>query len=243
VEVPGGLQDRGPYRSHVRRRPHGTEPQTAREILRRCVPGDPVPKLASLDHRCARQRRGADELGKKLLSYLLDKPFQYYDDLVINKREFDLFRYAANARPIPAESVEKRADGKYHNVSHPNWGIQQPLQPHFGGRVLAIMNGGSFSTTCEFLSNLHYRKRATFLGEEAAGGYYGNTSGRSALVTLPNTNVRVVIPLETYYLAVKGAPNPSRSILPDVEVKPAIQDLLSGNDRAMAKAIELAHGQ
>jgi C-terminal processing protease CtpA/Prc len=180
---------------------------------------------------------GADELGKKVLSFLLDKPFQYYDDLIINKREFDFFRYAANARPIPAESVEKRADGKYHNITHPNSGIQQPLPPHFAGRVVAIMNGGSFSTTCEFLSNLHYRKRATFVGEEAAGGYYGNTSGYGAQVTLPNTKVRVSIPLQTYYLAVKNAPHPHGSIPPDVEVKPTIRDLLSGNDTAMAKAI------
>jgi C-terminal processing protease CtpA/Prc len=180
---------------------------------------------------------GADELGKKVLSFLLDKPFQYYDDLVINKREFDFFRYAANARPIPAESVEKRADGKYHNITHPNSGVQPPVQPHFAGRVVAIMNGGSFSTTCEFLSNLHYRKRATFVGEEAAGGYYGNTSGRGALVTLPNTKVRVSIPLQTYYLAVKDAPRPNGSIPPDIEVKPTIRDLLSGNDTAMAKAI------
>ena len=31
---------------------------------------------------------GEDELGKLLLSYLLDEPFKYYDDLVINARQF-----------------------------------------------------------------------------------------------------------------------------------------------------------
>lgn len=183
---------------------------------------------------------GADELGKKLLSFLVDQPFQYYDDLIYNAREFDFFRYVNDARPIPEDEVEKRADGKYHNIKHPNWGVQQPSQPHFAGQVLVLMNGGSFSTTCEFLSNLHYRKRATFVGEEAAGGYYGNTSGSVAAVILPSSKVVVRVPLMTYYLAVKGA-NPSRSILPDHEVKPGISDLLSGNDKVMAKAVELAH--
>ena len=183
---------------------------------------------------------GADELGKQLLSYLLDQPFQYYDDLVFNAREFDFFRYVNNARPIPEDVVEKRADGRYHNIKHPNWGLQQPRPPHFSGQVLVLMNGGSFSTTCEFLSNLHFRKRATFIGEEAAGGYYGNSSGAIASVALPNSKVLVRIPLMTYYLAVKDA-DPNRSILPDYEIKPAIQDLLSGRDKAMAKAVELAH--
>ena len=182
---------------------------------------------------------GSDFLGKKLLSFLLDEPFKYYDDLVFNAREFDFFRYADGAQPIPADTVEKRVDGKFHDIKHPNLGIQQLSQPHFAGKVVVLMNGGSFSTTCEFLSNLHYRKRAIFVGEEAGGGYYGNTSGRSARVTLPNTKVQVLVPLRTYYLAVKGG-NPNRSILPDYEVKPSINDFLSGNDTVMARAIEIA---
>ena len=102
-----------------------------------------------------------------------------------------------------------------------------------------LMNGGSFSTTCEFLSNLRDKKRGIFVGEEAGGGFYGNTSGPSVLITLPNTKVRVRIPLRTYYLAVKDG-QPNRSILPDYEVKPTISDLLSRNDPVMQQAIKLA---
>lgn len=182
---------------------------------------------------------GRDFLGKKLLSFLLDKPFFYYDDLIYNGSEFDFFRYAENAKPIPADTVEKRADGKYHDIKHPNLGIQQPSQPHFSGKVIVLMNGGSASTASEFLSNLHYNKRATFVGEEAGGGYYGNTSGPTIVATLPNTKVRLVVPLRTYYLAVKdGIPN--RSVLPDYEVRASIEDLLSDKDVAMLRALELA---
>jgi hypothetical protein len=49
----------------------------------------------------------------------------------------------------------------------------------------------------------------------------------------------VRVPLQTYYLAVKGG-DPQRSILPDVEVKPALQDLMAGTDPVMGKALELA---
>jgi len=183
---------------------------------------------------------GADELGKKLLSFLVDQPFRYYDDLVLNAREFSFGRYVeGGGGVIPASMVERGADGKFHNIQHPNWGIQQPSQPYFAGKVLALMNGGSFSTTCEFLSNLHSRKRATFIGEEAAGGYYGNTSGRVPTVILPNSKVSVRVPLQSYYLAVKGG-DPRRSILPDVEVKSSLQDLLEGRDPVMRKALGLA---
>jgi C-terminal processing protease CtpA/Prc len=183
---------------------------------------------------------GADELGKKLLSFLVDQPFEYYDDLVLNAREFSFSRYVeGGGGVIPESMLERRADGKFHNIQHPNLGLQQPSQPYFAGQVLALMNGGSFSTTCEFLSHLHSRKRAVFIGEEAAGGYYGNTSGRMPTVILPNSKVAVRVPLQTYYLAVQGG-DPRRSILPDVEVKPKIQDLLDGDDPITAKALELA---
>ena len=196
-------------------------------------------KSTSLIIDLRNSRGGRDFLGKKLLSFLIDQPFFYYDDLVYNGLEFDFFRYADGAKPIPADMVEKRADGKFHDIKHPNLGIQQPSQPNFSGQVVVLMNGGSFSTTCEFLSNLHDRKRAIFVGEEAGGGYFGNTSGPTVRVTLPNTQVRVIIPLRTYYLAVKdGIPN--RSILPDYEVKQSINDILSDNDTVMFRAIELA---
>lgn len=182
---------------------------------------------------------GRDFLGKKLLSFLLDKPFYYYDDLIYNGREFDFFRYAEDPKPIPADMAEKRADGKYHDIQHPNLGLQPPSQPYFSGKVIALMNGGSASTTSEFLSNLHYNRRATFVGEEAGGGYYGNTSGPTIRVTLPNTKVRLLVPLRTYYLAVKdGIPN--RSVLPDYEVKASIDDLVSGRDVVMIRALERA---
>jgi hypothetical protein len=38
---------------------------------------------------------------------------------------------------------------------------------------------------------------------------------------------------------VKGG-DPRRSVLPDAEVKPSLQDLLEGSDPVMGKALELA---
>ena len=112
-----------------------------------------------------------------------------------------------NFKGLPPEAqslVQKGADGKYHVVGHPNWGQQQPTEPLFAGKVFALMNGGSFSTTCEFLSTLHHHRRATFIGEEAAGGYYGNTSGMDVPVTLPHSKLVPPVNLVGYYLAIDG---------------------------------------
>jgi hypothetical protein len=104
--------------------------------------------------------------------------------------------------PLPAALLERQPNGKYRAVKHPNWGTQQPSKPAFRGQVYILINGNSFSTTAEFLSHVHFRKRATFIGEESGGGYYGNSSGFMPRLVLPNTKAMVSVPLMTYYLSV-----------------------------------------
>jgi hypothetical protein len=89
---------------------------------------------------------GEDEIGKILFSYFADGPFKWYDDVVLNGINFDFLRYVSDPDPIPADMVQRQADGKYHATGHPNWGVHQPLEPHFMGKVYVLMNGRSFST-------------------------------------------------------------------------------------------------
>jgi hypothetical protein len=133
--------------------------------------------------------------------------------------------------------VKPGPDRKYHMVGHPNWGTQQPANPHFGGKTVVLMNGGSFSTTCEFLSMLHERGGAAFVGEETGGGYYGNTSGADASLVLPNSKLILPLPLVGYYMAIEGTTQGAHGIRPDYPVSYSIEDILSARDRAMETAL------
>ncbi|HTD88471.1 MAG TPA: S41 family peptidase, partial [Candidatus Binatia bacterium] len=86
---------------------------------------------------------GLDAPGKQLFAFLWDKPFYYDEKMVVNAREFDFFKYDSEAKPIRADLVEQQPNGRFYCVKHPNLGVQQPAQPHFAGKVFAIMNGGS----------------------------------------------------------------------------------------------------
>jgi Peptidase family S41 len=183
---------------------------------------------------------GADDLGKLLLSFLIDEPFQYYEDLVLNGLSFSFQKYTAQKRGLPAEMMERQPNGKYRLVKHPNWGIQQPSKPTFSGKVYLLINGNSFSTTSEFLSHVHARKRATFIGEESGGGYYGNTSGPGAVLTLPNTKLQAYVPLMTYYMAVRDYKATSHGVVPDHPVSYTIDELIQGKDKELSLALELA---
>jgi C-terminal processing protease CtpA/Prc len=182
---------------------------------------------------------GQDELGKRLLSYLLDKSFKYYEELVVNAREFSFQEYV-KLPAIPEDAVEVRADGKFRVNSPSVYGEQQPSEPTFKGKVMILMNGDSFSATAEFLSIANFHKRAEFIGEESGGAYDGNASGVVPALTLPNTKLIVYLPLVSYYMAVKGHKATGHGVIPDHPVRYRIEELLEGTDKELDLALKHA---
>ncbi len=150
------------------------------------------------------------------------------------------YLHSTGRQPVPAYRCDKKADGKFHFHNDPGLGLQQPLPPHFVGKVFVLMNGGSFSTTCEFLSMIPFHQRGVLIGEEAAGGYYGCQCGFRVTVTLPNSKVWVPIGMVTYYYAAADYKHASRGMIPDYPVTHTINDLFTGKDKDMELALSLA---
>jgi|CXWL01.1.fsa_nt_gi hypothetical protein len=184
---------------------------------------------------------GRDELGRQLFAYLAAEPFRYYAGLYLRSSAFSFSQYADPPIPGPPPNLyETDVEGRLRWLENPNYGVHQPEADRFSGRVFVLMNGGSFSTTAEFLSVAHSNRRAVFIGEEAAGGYYGNTSGVAMMVTLPNTGIRLHLPLQRYEVAVAGFSHADRGVPPDHRVIERVEDVLTGRDRAMQTAFRLA---
>jgi len=190
---------------------------------------------------------GEGELGGLLLSYLLVTPFNYYDDLLINKNcgmsySFSKFTDDHRDLTVPPGLAELRADGKVHQIVDSLLAVQQPSKPSFTRPVYILIDGGCLSTTSEFLTEVDVHHRATFIGEETAGCYYGNNSGTVIKITLPNTKLGIFIPLMSCYMSVGGhhEHNAARGVLPDFPVKRTIADLVAGVDRDFELALELA---
>ena len=188
---------------------------------------------------------GEDEFGSRLFSYLTDKEFRYFDYIEASTNKISLAQYT-DADPerdkMFAEELLPGASGRYRVKANADSNLQQVQQPqknHFDGKVWVLINGRSFSTTADFCSITHYHRRASFIGEEAGGGYYGNNSGYSVRLTLPHTKIRVDIPLWKYVNAVSGYAHASRGVMPDYPVQPTIQDVLNGVDTEMIYTLSL----
>jgi C-terminal processing protease CtpA/Prc len=184
---------------------------------------------------------GEDLWGRLLFSYLMDKPFMYYNFLEVNRTTFSFLDHtdAPDIAKMLTKRTKKNERGTYDILVHPNLGEQKPLKPTFQGKVYVLINGRSFSGSGETTSLMHYHKKAVFVGEECGAGYYGNTSGIMPTLTLPHTKLRIRIPMVRYHMAVSGYDYPDRGIIPEYPFSRSLEDHLKGEDTEMEYVLRL----
>lgn len=188
---------------------------------------------------------GADMFGAMLVSYLTDKPFRYFDHINVKtlSPSFKEFSDWKTEREAELKDVmQPNPKGGYLVTAkyHPGVVEQPPGKYPFMGKVFVLIDGGTFSTAADFCAVTHHLKRATFVGEETGGGYYGNNSGMSTTLTLPNSKIRVDIPMFEYWNAVPGYDGTRRGTKPDHVVETRTADLLRGFDQQIDAALKLA---
>ena len=168
-----------------------------------------------------------------LYSYLTTKPFKYYDRYEVNvvpnkkiEQESTLISYETLNffADISATDSKNRCvltnleplENRFLNPSE----LQTPkMENNFIGKLVVLIDGGSFSATSEVCAIMKRDKRATFIGTETGGGFDGNTSGIYDQITLPNSRLKVKIPLVKYVSAVEDSPFMfGRGIMPDYPV-------------------------
>ena len=188
---------------------------------------------------------GADMYGAMLVSYLTDKPFRYFDHINVRTitpsfKEHSDWRVETEAR-LRDGTTPNPAGGFLVNVKgHPGVVEQPPGKYPFLGKVFVLIDGGTFSTAADFCAVTHHLKRATFIGEETGGGYYGNNSGVQAMLTLPNSKARIRLPMFEYWNAVPGYDGKRRGTRPDHLVETKAANLLRGVDEQLEFTLKLA---
>jgi hypothetical protein len=185
---------------------------------------------------------GNDDYGWYLYSFLTDSAFQYYHrvELVSNKR-FSFLRHTRHPFCINFTHLFVKRDkiGRYIWTHGPDTRTHKPNRTNYWGKTYVLINGESFSTTAEFASMVRTHHKAEFVGEESGGALEGNNSGVEMLLTLPNTHLRVKIPIMKYVCAVPDSNLIGRGIMPDYPVQPGIEDILTKNDKEQEFILEL----
>lgn len=145
----------------------------------------------------------------------------YCSSFVVNQVLAEPVRYFATGTPF------------YEDLVRP-----LPVPRHvFTGKLIVLTDGWCFSSTGHMLSLLRCHRRGIVVGEESGGSSACNDA--SQLHTLQHTRLRLNLPRRTFATSARCLPL-GRGIPPDIEVRPAIQDLIAGRDVVLERAISLA---
>lgn len=134
--------------------------------------------------------------------------------------------------------TRKNKDGLYHFGRWERKVYTPKKENHFSGDLYVLINGSTFSASTIFCNAVKGQPGVTLIGEEAGGGWYGNNGILIPDIILPNTNLRVRLPLfrlvQYQHVAKDG-----RGVMPDIYISTNYDALLKGVDKKMQVVMEM----
>jgi C-terminal processing protease CtpA/Prc len=111
----------------------------------------------------------------------------------------------------------------------------QPFKNAFEGSTYLLVNGSNSSATFYFAEIAKENKLATIIGEPTGGSQKGLNAGTMFFLRLPNSKIEIDIPI----IGTFSEDKPAGGIVPDVLVKPSLEDLIKGEDRTLKTTQEI----
>jgi len=181
-------------------------------------------------------------LSTLLTKYISRTPFKVADSLYAKAKS--LGRYTKYIKGGHLNNLEmffiskKNKDGNYH-INHLEKKFYKPRKKyHYDGSVYVLTNGPTFSAATLFANTVKGQEGILIAGEETGGGWHGNSGIMIPDIKLPETGIRVRLPL--YRLVqFNHVPKTGTGIIPDLYIGTSYQALLQGIDKKMQVIREL----
>src|SRR5205085_3327177 len=126
-----------------------------------------------------------------------------------------------------------------HDTDYFIYTIRPRRRNHYSGKLMVLINGGSFSASSLVASYLKDRNRALFIGEETGGAQEGCNAGITPYYKLPNTKIRIRMP--AFRIIHDVCPKiTGRGVMPDYMTDYSLDNILTRKDLDLKKAKELA---
>ncbi|HMJ47894.1 MAG TPA: S41 family peptidase [Ferruginibacter sp.] len=126
----------------------------------------------------------------------------------------------------------KKADGLYH-LRHLENKLYTPRRNiGYKGDVYVLINGPTFSAAALFCNAIKGQPGILLIGEETGGGWHGNNGIMIPDITLPNTKIRVRLPLFRL-VQYNHIPKTGTGIIPDIYIGTSYDALIKGYDKKM----------
>ncbi len=134
--------------------------------------------------------------------------------------------------------TKKRNDGNFHFGHWERKLFKPKTNNHFDGNLYVLTNGQTFSASSLFCNAIKGQQGITLIGEETGGGWHGNSGIMIPDITLPNTKLRVRLPLFKL-VQYNHIPKTGTGVIPDVYVPTSYDALLKSMDKKMEVVMEM----
>jgi len=177
-----------------------------------------------------------------LLSYLVNKTLPQFDSSMQRFKQLTYTRYIdeADTGKITGEDT---AWYKYTKINNHLYKLHddeiskwKPRPDIFTGRIFVVVNGHVLSAASLFTSVLKDKTNALVIGEETGGSGDIHNSSTISFV-LPNSKIKVDVPLRSFYQPVHKK-HPGRGVIPDKIIPFTVEDLKENRDRPMAYILD-----
>ncbi|HEY8388679.1 MAG TPA: S41 family peptidase [Parasegetibacter sp.] len=176
-----------------------------------------------------------------LAKYLADSSFRVADTVTSIVRSLPYSKHIHSGRLNDIYmiiSTRKKKDGQFHFTYFEDRWFKPKKKNHFGKNIYAVSSGQTFSAAVLFITTLKNQDNFTLVGEETGGTAYGNNGMLIPDLILPKTKVRISLPLFRMIINPKDGKS-GRGIFPDIEVKPTVESIRSGEDLKIKKVLDL----
>jgi len=188
---------------------------------------------------------GNGALAVELMRFLVDKPFRLVGDSWAKLRHPERPSFARHLdRRTTRQLLENNRfrSGEFGRYRFDNGalGVKQPRDRYvYRGALYVLTSGRTFSSASLFVASLKAQRKVIVIGQETGGAEAGFCAGINQKVTLPNTGLRLKLPLFRM-MSASTAPDQGRGVMPDHKILRHWQDQLSGKDLELARALDLA---
>jgi C-terminal processing protease CtpA/Prc len=185
---------------------------------------------------------GKINLSTLLTKYVTRQPFKVADSSYAVARSLHPYSKYIKNRFINNLGLvfltHRKKDGRYHfgmwerKLYHPK------NHNHFDGDLYVLINGQTFSASALFCNAIKGQQGIKIVGEEAGGGWYGNSGIMIPDITLPNTHLRVRLPLFRL-VQYSHVPKDGHGVMPDIYIGTSYDALMKGYDKKLQVVMEM----
>ncbi len=134
--------------------------------------------------------------------------------------------------------TRKHKDGRYHYGYWERHLVNPKTTNHFNGNVYVLTGGLTFSASTLFCNTVKGQENVKLIGEETGGGWHGNSGVMIPDIILPNTKLRVRLPLFRL-VNYNHVSKTGLGIPPDIYVPPTVDNIRKNIDGKMKRVSEL----